>query len=99
MVKKSEEGPCAHCGEPLRVAQWSLSRNFKSCPECSGLDAKKEHIFQAYPAHFDVTDHRSSSINPDGPQSWCSYHRDRASERGITTRCSGLAAREAREKG
>jgi hypothetical protein len=99
-VPKSKDlRQCSHCSEPLREARWSPSKKFKSCPECSGADAKSQHIFLAYPEAFDVTDARASSVHPDGPQSWCAFHRGRAPERGFPIRCSDVAARDARSAG
>lgn len=59
---------CKYCGELLNKSQYK--GNYKSCPKCSENDGL-EHIFYSYPATFGTTPKRASSVQPDGPQSYC----------------------------
>lgn len=61
---------CNNCGKPLNESQYDATGAYKSCPRCSVADGS-EHIF--YPmGEFGTTDARSSSVHPEGPQSYCS---------------------------
>jgi hypothetical protein len=61
---------CINCSKPLNETQYRKKRSLKSCPNCSTKNGK-EHLFYPYPETFGTTPKRSSTTNPDGPQSYC----------------------------
>ncbi len=80
---------CKKCIRPLNEAQYSTDGKYKSCPKCSKVNGK-EHVF--YPCdHFGYTDHRVTSNNPDGIQSWCPPCRGRGKSIGPGILCSNIS--------
>lgn len=65
-----ENKNCKHCGKPLSESIYSKDRKYKSCPRCSEQNGNY-HVFHQYPDDFGTTERRSTSIHPEGPQSYC----------------------------
>lgn len=61
---------CKHCGDALSKSIYNNNETLKSCPGCSKLNGSY-HVFHSYPNNFGITDKRSSSKRPEGPQSHC----------------------------
>lgn len=61
---------CRVCGRPLNEAQYKLNEQYKSCPRCSTRNGA-EHVYYENPLYFGETGKRSTSIHPNGPQSYC----------------------------
>ena len=61
---------CINCKEELTKSVYNSERTLKSCPRCSQNNGKY-HVFHPYPSDYGTTPLRSSSTNPDGPQSYC----------------------------
>ena len=63
---------CMCCKKPLNKSQWAIinEQKYKSCPSCSTQNGN-EHVYYKYPDSFGITSKRSTSIHPDGPQSYC----------------------------
>jgi phage FluMu protein Com len=70
------EDSCKHCGETLKEAQFNKNNTLKSCPNCSKLNGE-EHVYYSNPNSFGITDERSSSKHPEGPQSHCNACRSK----------------------
>lgn len=80
---------CKVCGNPLNQSQYSSDGEYKSCPKCS-TDNGEEHVYYKYPENFGTTEKRSSSVNPEGPQSYCIPCRGRGTSSTHKLLCSQI---------
>lgn len=80
---------CKVCGQPLNETQWRKEKQYKSCPKCS-VDNGDEHVYYEYPAYFGMTPKRSTTNNPDGPQSYCTSCRGTGGTTGNKVLCNEL---------
>lgn len=80
---------CKVCGQPLNETQWRKEKQYKSCPKCS-VDNCTEHIYYEYPESFGTTTKRSTTNNPDGPQSYCIPCRGTGGTTGKKVLCNEL---------
>lgn len=82
---------CQKCNESLNKSQYRTNAGgeYKSCPNCSSNNGK-EHVYYKYPVCFGITDKRSSSEHPDGPQSHCTTCRFKKSWSVVGKLCTEL---------
>lgn len=78
-------GNCKCCTQALNNAIFKeiKGRIYKSCPNCSRLNGEY-HVFYPYPESFGTTKKRSSTLHPEGPQSYCERCR------GGNPPCNGI---------
>lgn len=80
---------CIICGQPLNKSQYSDDHQYKSCPKCS-VNNGNEHVYYKYPESFGTTPLRSTSNNPEGPQSYCTPCRGSELSHAEKVFCSEL---------
>ncbi len=61
---------CKHCGKPLSMSVYSKDGKYKSCPCCSEQNGNY-HVFHRCPNDYGTTNKRSTSVHPEGIQSYC----------------------------
>lgn len=61
---------CTICNRPLNESVFNNDRTKKSCPSCSTKNGL-QHVYYDFPQGFGTSSKRTTAMNPEGIQSYC----------------------------